>query len=78
LKGITFNLLITRLDRRESGTRSQPSHQAIPLHKISIQTTINRYADQSDQAAKSVEVDDPTFAQTSAWHAKNDDPQVHP
>ncbi|KAF9449210.1 hypothetical protein P691DRAFT_799526 [Macrolepiota fuliginosa MF-IS2] len=49
--GITFNLIITRVDRGEA---TQPASQniqtgtTVPLHTISIQTTVSRFADPVD------------------------------
>ncbi|KJA15851.1 hypothetical protein HYPSUDRAFT_172188 [Hypholoma sublateritium FD-334 SS-4] len=47
--GITFNLIITSVDRRESGLESEASHRHHernqPLHMISIKTTVSRFPD---------------------------------
>ncbi len=48
-QGITFNLIITSVDRRENGQESEASHRHHernqPLHMISIKTTVSRFPD---------------------------------
>jgi len=71
--GITFNLIITSVDRKEAYTgsttqqvRSQ-SQGGLPLHNmINIQTTIDRFPDEPlHTSRKSLDSDDPTSHPTS-------------
>lgn len=76
-QGITFNLIITRVDRGEA---TQPASQnlhtgaTVALHTISIQTTVSRFADPIDPPKViipegSMETQRDNNSQKEAWHA---------
>lgn len=77
--GITFNLIITSVDRGDAfqssvPSRSHISHQAsqgnVPLHMINIQTTVSRYPDPATTVkspTKSADSDENSSGKHSGW-----------
>ncbi|KAF5376458.1 hypothetical protein D9615_008606 [Tricholomella constricta] len=66
--GITFNLIITRVDRGEatqptSQYRSATGNNNLPLHAIHIQTSVSRYQDPSNASVS----DSPEAKAPSEW-----------